>query len=340
MDKAQVQSDDRNMRYLRAFIYSLIVHILLILVLWIWNDKNAPVSLNPQPTVVELLETPELPRRPTQRPQNEKQFVRQTEVPEELKTNEKRDKRFASEEEQVVLEERQARASGMTANRSSSSSEQGQQQPPSQTQSQKQAKADPKKSLDLKPESPLKKFAEKELVGGLGDVVQKENEEKKVVENSGKPLDFSRFGSIERGLSTVGEQLPDDIKFGDFTALNTDRHLYYSFYARIEQMVRPRWVNYARAVVYNLENGHEVVQGRATWTTKLEIVLDKNGTFQKALLHEGSGSKGLDSAPVQAFRDAQQFPHPPAEMVKNDGTIRIYYAFSVNLVPRYAAVSE
>lgn len=330
------------MRYLRAFIYSLIVHIILILVLWIWNGTNAPIAPPVQPTVVELLETPELPRRPTQRPLDEKQFVRRADVPEELKTNEKREKRFASEEEQYVLEERQAQASGMTANRSSAASEQGKAKPqpqePGKTETQKQVQ---NKKIDLKPESPLRKLAEKELVGGLGDVIEKaDDEEKKVVENSGKPLDFSKFGSVERGLSTTGEQLPDDIKFGDFTALNTDRHLYYSFYARIEQMVRPRWVNYARAVVYNLENGHEVIQGRATWTTKLEIILDKKGTFKKALLHEGSGSKSLDSAPVQAFRDAQQFPNPPAEMVKDDGTIRIYYAFSVNLVPRYAAVSE
>ncbi|RYZ77020.1 MAG: hypothetical protein EOP05_03210 [Proteobacteria bacterium] len=329
------------MRYFRAFIYSLIVHIVALLVFWLMADNNAQLpTKNPAPTVVELLETPELPRRPSQPPLNEKQFVRKADIPTELKTNEKRDKRFASEEEQYVLEERQARASGMTANRSASSSEQGQPRPDSKPQPQ--AKNESRsKSLDVKPESPLKRFAEKELVGGLGDVAQKaEDQKKKIVENSGKPLDFSRFGSIERGVSTTGEQLPDDIKFGDFTALNTDRHLYYSFYARIEQMIRPRWVNYARAVVYNLENGHEVVEGRATWTTKLEVILDKKGTFQKALLHEGSGVKSLDSAPVQAFRDAMQFPNPPQEMVKEDGTIRIYYAFSVNLVPRYAAVSE
>lgn len=329
------------MRYFRAFIFSLIVHIVALLVFWLMADKNVQSpKLAPEPTVVELMESPELPRRPNQPPLNEKQFVRQTQTPEELKTNQKRDKRFSSEEEQVVLEERQARASGMTANRSSSSSEAGQPKPDSKPEPQtKNASRD--KALNVKPESALKRFAEQELVGGLGDVAQTaEQEEKKVVENSGKPLDFSRFGSVERGVSTTGEQLPDDIKFGDFTALNTDRHLYYSFYARIEQMIRPRWVNYARAVVYNLENGHEVVQGRATWTTKLEVILDKKGTFQKALLHEGSGVKSLDSAPVQAFRDAMQFPNPPPEMVKADGTIRIYYAFSVNLVPRYASVSE
>jgi TonB family protein len=323
------------MRYFRAFIYSLIFHIVAALVFWLLADQTAQSFKPKAPTVVELMEAPELPRRPSQPALNEKQFVRQAQVPDELKTNEKRDKRFSSEEEQYVLEERQARASGLTENRSTSkfAEERG------QTKPQPQAKSNARnKPLDLKPESSLKRFAENELVG-LGDVEQKV-EQKKVVENSGQPLDFSKFGSVERGLSTVGEQLPDDVKFGDFTALNTDRHLYYSFYSRIEQMIRPRWVNYARAVVYNLENGTEVVRGRATWTTKLEVILDNKGTFQKALLHEGSGVRSLDSAPVQAFRDAQQFPNPPQEMVKGDGTIHIYYAFSVNIIPRYASVEE
>ena len=241
----------------------------------------------------------------------------------------KKDARFASEDEQWVLQEQQARQSGLTENRS-----------PSVGQSKKQAQPRPRpvvrKKMNFTPDSTVQKMAERELsTADDGDILVPAK--KQHVVNSNKPLDFSRFGSLERGMSTVGEALPDDIKFGDFTALNTDRHLYYSFYSRIEEMVRGRWVNYARAVIYGIENGSEHIQGRASFTTQLEIILDKEGTFSRAILHSSSGSKGLDSAPVQAFRDAQQFPHPPAEMVKEDGTIHIYYAFSVNMVPRYAA---
>ncbi len=316
------------MRYFRALILSLGFHAIVLLLFWLLAAKT-PTSLTPSaPTVVELMEEPTLAKRPRQMAKDEKQFVRKAEVPPELRTQEKRDARFASEDEQFVLQEQQARQSGMTANRSPSVGD-----PKVQANQPRPRVA--KKQIDFKPDSPLTRFAERELASNDGDVEMPS--QKKQVENSNKPLDFARFGHFERGMSTVGEALPDDIKFGDFTALNTDRHLYYSFYSRIEEMVRGRWVNYARAVVYGIENGSEKISGRASFTTQLEIILDKEGTFSRAILHSSSGSKGLDSAPVQAFRDAQQFPHPPAEMVKDDGTIHIYYAFSVNMVPRYAA---
>lgn len=316
------------MGYFRALILSLAFHAIALLIFWLLAGAN-PTDLTPKPsTVVELMETPELAKRPHQSPKDEKQFVRKAEAPPELRTKDKREARFASEDEQWVLQEQQARQSGLTTNRSASAGD---------TKAQTRLPSRGKKPLDFKPESPIEKFAERELASSNdGPVVAPS---RKRVENSYRPLDFSRFGSIERGMSTIGEQLPDDVKFGDFTALNTDRHLYYSFYSRIEEMVRGRWVNYARAVVYGIENGSERISGRATWTTQLEIILDKEGTFSRAILHSSSGSKGLDSAPVQAFRDAQAFPHPPAEMVKEDGTIHIYYAFSVNMVPRYAARS-
>jgi TonB family protein len=313
------------MRYFRALILSLAFHAIVLLVFWLLAGKPSTDLAPRPPTVVELMESPELPKRPHQEPKNEKEFVRKSDVPPELRAKERREARFASEDEQWVLQEQQARQSGLTTNRA-----------PAVGNAKAQNKPHPRrKPIDFKPDSSLEKFAEKELADNNGDI--EIQSKKQHVVNSNKPLDFSKFGSVERGMSTVGEQLPEDIKFGDFTALNTDRHLYYSFYSRIEEMVRGRWVNYARAVVYGIENGQEKISGRATWTTQLEIILDKDGTFSRAILHSTSGSKALDSAPVQAFRDAQQFPHPPAEMVKEDGTIHIYYAFSVNMVPRYAA---
>jgi TonB family protein len=321
------------MRYFRALILSLAFHAIVLLLFWLLAGANQTDLTPKTPTVVELMEPPDLPARPHQMAKDEQQFVRKAEVPPELRSKDRRDARFASEDEQWVLQEQQARQSGLTLNRSPSVGQTKTQA--NQTRPQNKKSID--KQIDFKPDSSLQKFAEQDLAPSEGDIEMPL--QKKPVVNTNRPLDFSRFGSIERGMSTIGEALPDDIKFGDFTALNTDRHLYYSFYSRIEEMVRGRWVNYARAVVYGIENGSEKISGRASFTTQLEIVLDKEGTFSRAILHSSSGSRGLDSAPVQAFRDAQQFPHPPAEMVKEDGTIHIYYAFSVNMVPRYAARS-
>ncbi|HVK62370.1 MAG TPA: energy transducer TonB, partial [Bdellovibrionales bacterium] len=237
--------------------------------------------------------------------------------------------RFSSEDEQNVLEEQQARNSGLTENRSAS---------PSSPSTGLNRPSTNRKKLDFNPESALERLAEKgrQLEGDIAVGEQKQDDDTGA-SNEGKALDFSRFGSIERGVSTVGEALPTDIKFGDFTALNTDRHLYYTFYARIEEMIRGRWVNYIKATLYGMETGTVRIPTRTDWTTRLEIVLDRNGIFRKAILHDSSGSRNLDSAPVQAFRDAHQFPNPPLEMVKEDGAIHLMYAFTVNIVPRYAS---
>jgi hypothetical protein len=46
------------------------------------------------------------------------------------------------------------------------------------------------------------------------------------------------FGTVGPGRGTaqgaVGEKLPDDVKFGSFNALNTDRYLYYTFFSRVD----------------------------------------------------------------------------------------------------------
>lgn len=323
----------RSLRGLTSsFILSILVHAVVLLVVWLMaGEPSGGLRPQGQPVVVELLESPELPKRPKQEPKDEAIFVRRATAPPELQT--KKDdvkKRFSSEDEQTVLQEQQARASGQTENRSTVIGDQKQ---------TRQDKLTAQKKFDLRPPSVVQKMAERELLGGLGDV--REQAQPKPVVNSGKPLDFSRFGSVERGASTIGERLPDDVKVGDFTALNTDRHLYYSFYSRMEEMVRGRWTNYVRTVVYGLENGTETLKSRPTWTTRLEIILDKDGTFERAIMHQSSGSRGLDSAPVQAFRDAQQFPHPPEEMInKDDGKIHLDYAFTVDLIPRYASRSD
>lgn len=317
----------RWLRILIAVYVSAWVHVVLAFLLWLLGPETVPIPAN-RTAYVDLLETPQLPRRPHQPEIDEQTFVRSAPAPDELVTDDEKNARFASEEDQNVIEERQARASGMTANRGGGS---GASEPTSRSKPGKSAK----RELDFTPKSPLERIAENEIDEPEGDVdVGRRGKEK---QNEGRPLDFSRFGSIERGVSTIGEALPDDVKFGDFTALNTDRHLYYTFYSRIEEMIRSRWVNYAKAVVYGVEMGTERVNGRATWVTKLEVLLDKEGNFKKAILHESSGVRNLDAAPVQAFRDAGQFPNPPQEMVKDDGSIHIYYAFSVNLIPRYAS---
>jgi TonB family protein len=345
------------MRFFRTLTISIALSLFLHLMGGLVLSLIDPTWLPSQPvkrdnrTIVELVELPDanepLPSK------DAKSIVRQTDVPKESLTEKDRKARFLSERDQTVLEEQRARNSGMTANRNGQSSEENSQGAPPIATRQASLKG---RKLDLAPKSPLEKIprelakndnnnkgqAEKlpyERDGDIavGGLAPKRNERPRdTAKNESRPLDLPAFPG-KNGASTVGEQLPSDIKFGNFTALNTDRYLYYSFYARVEEQVRHRWVKYVRSVLYSYQNSKQKISGNESWTTQIEIVLDKNGIFQKAILHGSSGLKGLDTAPVQAFREAKQIPNPPVEMVKNDGTIRLMYEFNVNFIPQYAA---
>jgi hypothetical protein len=327
------------MRYLRGFIISIGVHILLALVLWL-APKQQFVP-HQKVSIVELLEKPELPARPHQldkkASQDEKEFVRKADIPKEILTKDEKKKRFASADEQNVLEEQRAREVALTKNRSAAA------------EAKKMAQSHTPKSarqgkLNFSPTSPLdrakREILEDETGGGVRVAAVDKTQPQKN-DNNGEDdsryLPMPNFGGFDRGASTVGETLPQDIKFGDFTALNTDKNLFYSFYARMEEMTRYRWETYAKAAVNEIGVTSKTLMAKDMWTTKLEIILDRYGTFQHAILQDSSGITTLDSAPVQAFRDAGRFPNPPSEMVKADGFIHIFYAFSVNVVPRYAA---
>ena len=323
------------MRFARIFGVSLAIHLLLAeLISFVPKSELARPKMK-QPTYVDLLESPELRRRPKQPPLNEKTFVRSAPAPEQLLTKEKREKRFASEDEQTVIEEQKAQASGMTENRSSQSLQ------TRREKSQNTAQQDRPKDIDFAPTSALDRAKEEMRSEGLadGDIRvggTNRGEKKRQAEGANRPLSFPAFNGFSRGISTLGSDLPDDIKYGNFTALNTDRHLYYSFYSRMEEAIRHRWETYVRAAVFEFENGTRRLAMKDRYTTKLEVILDERGNFERAIMSEGSGVRSFDSAPVQAFRDAQKFPNPPREMVKDDGRIHIYYAFTIDVAPRYA----
>lgn len=312
------------MRYFRGLTISLILHVIIAALLAVWPQDSYSPRLNARQNFVELLEQPELPRRPRQPPRDSKQIVRSVEIPEELLTKEKKKTDFASEEDRYVIEEQRARLVDQTKNRGGIGSSR-----------QAKQNGNTGKKIDFTPESILER-AQKELAESEGERdVRIGGLSRQVDDEPFNPL--KNTTGLEAGLSTFGEVVPDTIKFGDFTALNTDKHLYYSFYSRMEEMIRGRWVAYARAAVYNSPTEFQRPGRKAVWTTKLEVILDSEGRFVKAILMEGSGSRALDAAPVQAFREAYQFPNPPKEMIKEDGNIHILYAFSVNIgSTRYA----
>jgi TonB family protein len=222
-------------------------------------------------------------------------LVRQVELPDKLiLPKDETLPNFLSEKAQRVREETQAAQTGMSSNRSASESSPN------------------KISVKLSKTSVLEKEGFKSM-----DVTKQ----------------LAEMNNFEKGISTVGESLPKDVKIGSFTALNTDRYLYYTFYARIEELIRFRWESRVQHVVENMNS--QLVAGTANrnWITHAEFLLDRNGYLKKALVMKESGLRAFDAAAVNAFRDARVFPNPPPELVREDGYIHIQFSFTVNFSP-------
>lgn len=236
----------------------------------------------------------------------QRQIVRQAVVPENqlVPPEDETMARFLSEKKQRVRAEQRAAQTGMTENR----------QQTAQRNNQKP-----------QPQQPMRKPAPP-------------------ADDGFRDVDISRelaeMNRLNQGQSQVGEALPNDVRIGSFTALNTDQYLYYSFYARIEEQIRYRWESRVMAAIQRFDNITMMNTGNRNWVTQVEFLLDREGFLKSALVMKESGVKIFDMAAINAFREARVFPNPPPEMVKEDGFIHIKYSFSVNFRPPTLSSSE
>lgn len=141
--------------------------------------------------------------------------------------------------------------------------------------------------------------------------------------------------------STIGDALPQDVSIGSFTALNTDRYVYYSFFSRIEDLVRFRWESRVRQAVDTFDRSYILsVVGRKNWVTSMDIWITPDGRFHSAHILKECGIQKFDLAAVAAFREAGLFPNPPQEMVEEDGFIHLKYTFNVSFRPSTLVYQE
>lgn len=297
------------MSLLRALILSLVVHFFLVLLL----DKGAPY-FEPKPievTTIDLVEKQAEPTKaPTKKNSEDRQIVRQALAPkQELKEDDTDLARFLSADKQRVRKEMQASTSGMTQNRAAG------QKAPSESKEQK-----------LNPQKDARKETAKDYDPEGIDIAKNLKE-------------YAQ--SIEDAPSTMGDAVPNDVSVGSFTALNTDRYVFYSFFSRIEDLVRFRWESRVRAAVDNFDRNYILsVVSRRNWITTVDIWLTKDGRYHSAHILKESGISRFDQAAIMAFKEAGMFPNPPQEMVEDDGFIHLKYSFNVSFKPSAVVYSE
>lgn len=228
-----------------------------------------------------------------------KTMVRESLLPEQLKVKESEDPlRFFSKDRQRVQKQTRAENSGMTVNAGAQSSK--------------------AKNQNLRNFFHVKTHQDSEVSNS----------------RQGRTQASSSLLDLPNGVSRTGEMLPVEVSVGSYTALNTDRYLFYSFFARVEELIRSPWENSVR---WTLQNSSRVAFERnvsANWVTEIKVVLKPNGEFLQSIVMKQSGIRGFDQAATQAFAKAKMFPNPPKEMVDADGLIELHYRFNVRVDPR------
>lgn len=142
----------------------------------------------------------------------------------------------------------------------------------------------------------------------------------------------SAMRQVAIGPSSISEHITG-VEEGDFTALNTDQFTYYSFFARINEQVRNRWIAMVRNYVEGLGAKEQEWLSRQDRQTVVEIVLSSTGEYTRSIMHNSSGDSRLDQTTVDAFRAAAPFLNPPKGMIEGDGYIHLRYGFHIRFRP-------
>lgn len=298
------------MPVVRAVLLSLLVHFIIILIMIFFVPQED--THKTETAEVELINTPPPPKAPEKKTKPQQQFVRDAFVPDKLKAPEDETlARFMSEHKQRVRKESQAAMSGMTQNSSPSAAQKAQKQ--QQANQAQQQKPPPQQVAQNTPPEPPEQATDKDGYRNV-DISQQ----------------LAEMNQLSHGESTVGESLPKDVSVGSFTALNTDRYLYYTFYARIEELVRYRWETRVQTAINSFEPLLAQSAAGRPWITNAEFLLNRKGELVAAHVLQESGMKKFDAAAIEAFKDARVFPNPPQEMVQDDGYIHLNFGFEVN----------
>lgn len=142
--------------------------------------------------------------------------------------------------------------------------------------------------------------------------------------------------NAQTGDSSIAEYIPE-VRRGGFTALNTDQFLHYTFYARINEQIRSRWVASISQFLETTPQSEINRLALKVQRSQVEILLDSKGHFVKALVHQRSENSRVDESAIMAFRLASPLNNPPSEMIEPDGFIHLHYGFYVQFRPQHMA---
>lgn len=181
-------------------------------------------------------------------------------------------------------------------------------------------------------------FSQKQMIKQQSQLTEKNIQDKRTTSEFEQALQQrNQTNSIQTQESQIGEVVRKEVAVGQITALNTDQYTYYSFFSRVQELIRFRWENIVENAMI-MSHPLELAQlpRKNIWITEVEFLLDAQGQLTRALVLRESGFKKFDLAAVNSFKEARVFPNPPKELIENDGFIHLKYRFHVNYSPAYS----
>lgn len=281
-------------KFLNGFVGSILVHVAIIVLLLIMPTPKPPEA----PLNFEILDSSKTSNMA-------KQMIRQQDLPDNMLTKTEEERlRFLSEKTQRVKEEMRALRNGLTKNRSPAPAPQ---QRPQKAQSQTQAERD----LDR---NGFDRFLPNKIP--IPTPQQVENNDNQ-----------------ERGFSTLSEDLPNDIHVGDITAVDTDHYLFYTYFARAEELLWNEWAPMIQSIMSSPPPSLRA-SSQTRFTTILEAWFYPSGQVHSVHLLKPSGVPELDYAASTSFKRVGMIPNPPREKIDPDGLIRFKWNLSVEYNPK------
>lgn len=143
-----------------------------------------------------------------------------------------------------------------------------------------------------------------------------------------------KIHQVAIGTSTSAEYIPG-IKEGSMTFLNSDQFTYYSFFSRVNEQVRNRWVTRMRTAMSSFSEEERNRLAKQNRTTLIEVVLSQKGDYVRHTIHQSASNLELDRAVYEAFRMAAPFLNPPRGLVESDGFIHLFAQFQLIFHPTF-----
>ena len=115
-----------------------------------------------------------------------------------------------------------------------------------------------------------------------------------------------------------------DLPEGERTALNSVQNVYWSYWNRVRNQVRPHWEPNR---VYRRNDPSGRIFGVEDRYTVLRVTLNGDGSLRHVYLERSSDLEFLDREAIRAIRNAQPFANVPEGLKNDDGLLSFQFGF-------------